>query len=58
MNLDSKVIIQDNLSREQRIRLEALTQACASLVGTLSVTETIINRARIFHKYIQEGKYP
>lgn len=47
-------MIEDQLTPDQRIRLEALAQANNSLAGTLTRSPaTVIDRATQFEKYIR-----
>lgn len=45
------LMIEDKLSREERIRLEALNQAVN--VGRLNSDEQIVERAERFERYIR-----
>lgn len=50
-------MIEDKLSTDQRIRLEALAQANNSLAGTLSRSPTlVVERAKAFENYIRHGE--
>lgn len=48
-------MIEDKLTREERLRLEALAQAVASKTMQSSSSEEILRRARLFHGYITSG---
>jgi len=47
-------MIEDKLSKEERIRLEALNQAVHATPG-VHRGESIVDRAVFFEKYIREG---
>lgn len=46
----------DELSKDERIRLEALAQAVAQIVGISTSAETTITVAKRFERYIKEGE--
>lgn len=45
-----------DLTREERIRLEALAQANASVMGAHMDMNNIITRAKRYETYIKDGK--
>ena len=49
-------MIEDKLSQEQRIRLEAVAQANAGHFGT--TTSEMLKKADLIEKYIRYGKIP
>lgn len=49
-------MIEDQLNKEQRIRLEALAQSVASTVGMPIAAHIIIERAKSFESYIRTGR--
>lgn len=49
-------MIEDKLSTEQRIRLEALAQATASSMGVPTTPEKILSKAEKFEIYIRTGR--
>jgi hypothetical protein len=49
-------MMEDKLTDNERLRLEALKQAVATSVGCLETNDEILSRAKRYHKYIQSGK--
>ena len=50
---------EDQLTRDERIRLEALNQAVARAMGALGISDVeIVRRARVFERWIREGAQP
>lgn len=49
-------MIEDKLTTDQRIRLEALGQSTTSFVGSNTSGMLIVARAQDFEDYIREGK--
>lgn len=47
--------VQDQLSRDERIRLEALAQAVAMNMGVAVSDEQIISNAKAFERWILKG---
>ncbi len=48
-------MIEDKLTREERIRLECLAQAVSSAIGKLETEDVILRKAKRFETYIKDG---
>jgi len=49
-------VIEDKLTRDERIRLEALNQAVVASTGHIHGDSVIISMAEVFEAFIRNGK--